>query len=441
MSEKKSFNYKWVVVVLCFVMVMVSLGFTSSTKSLFPDEIAKDLEEPVSLVSIGESCRYIATAIINIFFGVLIAKFGPKKLIAAGFVSLISSMLIYSFADNLFLIYIGGMLLGVGLSWTTTTMVGYVVGVWCKENKGTIMGAILASNGIGGAIAIQVVGGLINPDVVGSYRVAYRVIAIVLAVTAVLILIFFRDKPKGAELPAVAGGKKKSRGKDWVGIEFSDAVKKPYFYGALVCIFFSGMILQGTHGIFKMHLVNEGVDYNAVKALMSFGSLLLASAKFLTGFVYDRAGLRITASFCTALAIISTFMLAFVNNSPLGFGLAVAYTVIGQYALPLETIMLPIYAADLFGEKSYGKVLGLFVSVNTAGYAVGAPIMGLSLDIFHSFVPALIIVGSIMTAVFVLLQFVISAAHKEQERVIAELDATEHGECGEQAPASSGMGA
>ncbi len=402
-------------------MVMVALGFSSSTKSLFPDEIAKDLGVGVSLVSIGESCRYIATAIINIFFGALIARLGAKKLIMAGFLSLISSMLLYSFAENLVLIYIAGALLGIGLAWTTTTMVGYVVGAWCSENKGTIMGAILASNGLGGAIAIQAVGSLINPEVVGSYRAAYRLIAIVLAVTAAVILVLFRDKPREKTIPTVKATKRKTRGQDWVGIPFSAAIRKWYFWGALVCIFFSGMILQGTHGIVAMHYKAVGVDYGAVKALMSFGSLLLASAKFLTGFVYDKGGLRITATFCTLIAVISSFMLVFVDSTAFGFGMAVAYTVIGQFALPLETIMLPIYASDLFGERSYGDMLGIFVSVNTAGYAVGAPLMNLSFDLLGSYVPALIIVGAIMAAVLVLLQFVITSAHKEQRRVLAEM--------------------
>ena len=37
-------DYKWVMVAICFLMVMISLGFGNSTKGLFPDEIAKDFD-------------------------------------------------------------------------------------------------------------------------------------------------------------------------------------------------------------------------------------------------------------------------------------------------------------------------------------------------------------------------------------------------------------
>lgn len=421
--EKPSrMNYTWVTVALCFLMVMISLGFASSTKSLFPDEIAKDLGVERSLVSIGESCRYIATAVVNLFFSLLVVKFGPKKLICFGFCSLSASMLLYSLANTLPLIYVAGTLLGIGFSFTTTTMVGYVIDIWCSENKGTIMGAVLAANGLGGAIAIQMAGGLIDPSVTGSYRAAYRMIALVLAVTMLVLLIFFRDKKRTSYVPThkQGGQKKKRRGKDWEGIPFSTALRRFYFWGILVCIFFSGMILQGSSGIVAMHMKDVGIDYGAVKALLSFGSIILASAKFLAGFLYDRFGLRVTATFCNAVAVLSIFLLVFIKNDSLGFTLALVYTVISQFSMPLETIMLPLYASDLFGHRSYVSVLGIFVSMNTAGYAVGAPLMNLCYDLTGSYVPALVAVGTVMTAVLVLLQAVISLSHREQKRLAAQ---------------------
>lgn len=416
-------GYQWVIVALCFLMVMISLGFASSTKSLFPDEIAKDLGVERSLVSIGESCRYIATAVVNLFFSLLVVKFGPKKLIGVGFLSLSAAMLLYAYANHLALIYLAGTLLGIGFSFTTTTMVGYIIDLWCSENTGTIMGAVLASNGLGGALAIQLAGGLIDPRVTGSYRRAYLMIALVLLATMVVLMIFFRDKKRTEYAPTdKQKTKKKKRGKDWEGIVFSDAVRRFYFWGILVCIFFSGMILQGSSGIVAMHLKDVGIDYGAVKALLSFGSIILASAKFLTGFLYDRFGLRFAATFCNLTAIVSVFLLVFIQNDSLGFALAVAYTVISQFSMPLETIMLPLYASDLFGHRSYVSVLGIFVSANVSGYAIGAPLMNLSYDIAGSYVPALVIVGTIMTAVLVLLQVVITLSHREQRKLAAQAE-------------------
>ena len=143
------------IIAASFLMVFTCLGFCSSTKSFFIGPITENLGVERSIYSINDSLRFITVAIVNLFFGTLVTKFGPRKLIAAGFLSLISSMLCYALATNVLLLYLGGILLGIGLSWTTTTMVGCVINIWSKNNKGTIMGAVLAANGVGGEILVR----------------------------------------------------------------------------------------------------------------------------------------------------------------------------------------------------------------------------------------------------------------------------------------------
>ena len=103
----------------------------------------------------------------------------------------------YDFPTGLVLIYIGGLLLGIGFAWTTTTIVRYVVNVWSRENKGTIMGLILCFNGVGGAIAVNMLTPIIESNVNG-YKTAYFIIAGIVLIIFLLMLFLFRDKPKNA---------------------------------------------------------------------------------------------------------------------------------------------------------------------------------------------------------------------------------------------------
>jgi sugar phosphate permease len=290
-------------------------------------------------------------------------------------------------------------------------MIGCVVNKWCRENRGTIMGAVLAANGIGGAIAIQILSPIIEAGG-EKYRNAYMISAFAVLAVGILILIFMREAPKGFDDSTPVHTKKKGRGEPWVGVEFSRAKLMPYFYVALVCIFLTGFCLQGTGGVAKAHMKDMGLDPVYIASALSFSSLTLACFKFLTGFVYDKLGLRFTSTMCSTTAAIVTFMLAFLNNSPLGMAMAMIYCIFKSLALPLETIMLPIYASDLFGERSYEKVLGIFVSVNVSGYALGSPALNLCYDMFGTYKPMLIACAVIMAVVTIVLQFVISKAHK-----------------------------
>ena len=193
---KKKFEYKWVVAAICFLMVFSALGLCSSNKSLYLGAITDALEIPRSAFSLNDTFRYVTQVIINMFFGALVNKFGTKKLMCAGFLCLVASSSIYAFATNIFVFYIGGVFLGLGLSWTTTTMVGFVVGKWFKEKKGTVMGAVLAANGVGAALSAQIVTPIIYKSTFG-YRNAYLLSAFFGIVIFLIILLFYREKNDG----------------------------------------------------------------------------------------------------------------------------------------------------------------------------------------------------------------------------------------------------
>ena len=414
------FNYAWIIIALCFLMVFTCLGFVSSNRSLYLTSITNALNIKRSVFSISDSLRFISTAIINIFFGTLISKFGTKKLIGAGFIALIASVLIQAYATNILAFYFAGILLGIGFSWTTTTMVGCVVNKWCKENRGTIMGAILASNGLGGALAAQIVTPIIkqksNPF---GYRQAYLLVASILLIVGILIVIFFKENPPGEKNSNAIVHKKKGRGQTWVGITFKEAVKRPYFYISAVCIFCTGMVLQGISGIAAAHLEDVGLDAGFIATVLSIHSLALAGFKFLTGFLYDKFGLRVTMTICDIAAVVVMLSLSVVSNSSTGAILAVIYGVFSSLALPLETIMLPIFASDLFGEREFNKIMGIFVSINVAGYAVGIPIMNVIFDVMGTYIPALIGSAILMTAVTVLFQFALTSANKVKAEIVS----------------------
>ncbi|MBQ4516294.1 MAG: MFS transporter [Clostridia bacterium] len=411
---------KWVNVAMCAIMIFTCLGFCSSNKSLYLSAITDALDIKRSAYSLATSCRYISTSIINIFFGTLVYKFGTKKLMLSGFVLLIVSMLLNSVATSVVMFCISEAISGIAFSWSGTAMVGGIINRWCKENTGTVMGAVLAANGIGGALAAQIVTPIIYQEGTAfGYRDAYRLVALILLVVGILVAIFFKEKPRGEIDDSPSPTRKKARGRSWVGIDYNAAKKKGFFYGAAICIFLTGMCLQGVGSVASAHLLDKGIATALVATVASVSSLLLTCSKFLTGFLYDKLGLRKTISICCVASVLTMLSLAFMDNSSLGTALAFIYAIVHAVALPLETVMLPLYAKDLFGETSYNKVMGMFVSINTAGYAIGGPLINLGYDLFGTYIPMFYLTSGIMLAVLIGLQFVITAAHKEQKLIVS----------------------
>lgn len=422
-------RYRWVIAGACFLMIFTALGFCSSPKGLYLSAITEDLGIPRSLFSFSDSCRYITTALVNLFFGRLILKMGPRVMISLGFLSLIASCLLYSLADSVYLFYLGGCLLGLGLAWTTTTLVGYLVDRWFAERKGTVMGIILAANGLGGAAASQIISPLIYGSRADGWRSAYRLTALLLAAVGVLVVLFIRNSPPSHTLHPLRSSKstvptsarKIAARSGWKGISLSDARKKPYFYVSLVCVFFTGMILQSGTGVSSACMKDCGIDPAVIATVVSIHSVFLACSKVVTGFSYDRFGLRATMLICNLCSIAALLLLSFISNNAMAF----SYGLISAFALPLETVMLPLIALDLFGQQSYSKIMGLFISFNTLGYAVGAPTLNYFFDKTGSYRSSLLALAGLMLVISVVMQMAISSARQTRRALEQQIQEKE----------------
>lgn len=398
--EEKGGRYFRVIAVLLFLMIFTGLGFVSSTRSLFVIPVSEALGVDRSVYSLVDSIRFVSMAIFNLFFGVLVARFGARRLIGVGFGSLALAMLLSAVSHHIILNYLSGAFLGLGFTFAATTMVGYVVSCWGPKNRGTVMGAVLAANGIGGALAIQIVSPLLERE--EGFRTAYFVIAAVLLAVGAVTVILFRDrapapKPETAKTDPTADGTPRA---------------PRSFLLLAVCVFLTGFVLQGITGVAAAHMRDIGISSSWVSTALSIHMVVLTCSKFLTGFLYDRFGLRAVVLVDVSGAVLVSFMLAFMTGGTLGVFFAIAYGVLSALALPLETVMLPIYAREFYGEARFSRMLGVLVSVNTAGYALGSPCLNLVFDKTGSYFYGFIVSAVLMAAVLATLLAMIAKQKK-----------------------------
>lgn len=415
---KKSLDYKWVILVTCFMMEFVCLGFCSSNPGLYTTAVTEALNIPRSLYSVGTSIRYMAQVLVAFFFGALIQRFGHKKLIALGLFSLCASMLARCYAANIVHHYIGCGLWGLGIVLSGGTMASAVVRQWFHEDIGKYTGIVMSANGIGGAIAAQIISPIINNGETFGYRKAYLLSAAISLVISIVILLLLRNNP---DQTASAGtGKKKARGQLWVGIEFAEVKRKSFFYLTFLMIFLTGISLQSIGTISIVYLEDLGFDAKFIAATATVSSLALTFTKVSTGLTYDKKGLRFTLLMCQCCAIVAFFINANLRNSTTGMIFAMIATVLAQVAQPMETVMIPLISNDLFGSASYSKVLGIFMAANSLGLCLGSPLCDIYRDLSGgSYVSCYWFFSGLMFVVIVGFQLVINAANREKEKVLA----------------------
>ena len=404
-------------------MVFVCLGFCSSTKSLYLDVITKALEIPRTQFAFNDSCRFITSAIINLFFGTLIYRYGIKRMTAFGFIMLIASMLTYAYATNIYIFCLGGVLLGIGLTFTTTTMASSIIRRWFKHDIGKYTGLVFSANGIGGAVATQIISPMLSKSTF-SYRSSYLFVAVLLLIVGTGVVILLKEWPKKSPIKTASSEKKKNRSSRWSGIDFNTAKTRPYFYLVVLVVFLTGFSLQGISGVYKAHMRDIGLAETLVTNIISIYSLAFTATKILVGVIYDKFNLRKVMIVCQGAAVTSFIVLSFVTATTTGAILSFVFSFTFALAMPLETLVIPLIANDLFGNASYDKILGFLIAANYSGYAVGAPIVNLSYDLLGTYKPVLLILAAVMLASFIVFQFVINASNKERAKILANSSKT-----------------
>lgn len=420
MTLKKSrLDYKWVVLITCFLMEFLCLGFCSSNVGLFTVPVTSALHIDRLDYSYWSSIRYAVQVVVALYFGSLVNRFGIKKMVFAGLLGLIGATALRMLGTNVWHFYIAGALHGFGIVFVGGTMAGTIVRRWFKEDIGKYTGIVMSANGVGGAISAQIFAPLIDNGTFG-YRKAYLLSVIVTLTISVFIMIFLRDKP--GDGPVVAGKQKKQpkKGSLWVGIEYDVAKKKAYFYLAAALIFLTGISLQSIGSITLVYLSDLGFTTTFFATTATVSSLVLTFSKMLAGTAYDKWGLRLSLLMCQ-VAGLCTFLLKalLTGNTTLGMVMAMTATVLSSIAAPLETVMIPLLTNDLFGSASYNKVLGIFMAMNSLGLCLGSPLGELIRKVFGTYRVCFWIFSALLVVVIISFQFIISTAQKQKNTILA----------------------
>lgn len=418
--KKSQLDYKWVMLVVCFWMEFICLGFCSSNMGLYTVPVTDALRIDRLTYTYWSSIRYIVQVLVALYFGTLVNRFGIKRMVFTGLCSLTGASALRAVGTNVLHFYIAGALHGVGIVFVGGTMAGTIIRRWFKQDIGRYTGLVMSANGIGGAIAAQIISPIINSGEPFGYRKAYLLSAVVTLVISVIILVFLRDHPGSDPVMGNSPKKTPQKGALWVGIEYEAVKKKTYFYIAAALVFLTGISLQSIGNITIVYMTDLGISPAFIATLSTVASLTLTFSKLLVGAAYDKWGLRAALLMCQIAALATFVLKGMLTNSPIGLVFATTATVLSSIALPLETVMIPLMANDLFGSASYSKVLGVFMAINSLGLCLGSPLGELLRRITGDYRTCFWFFSVVLVVVIVSYQFVLQAAKKQKKAILSE---------------------
>lgn len=395
--KKRPFEYKWVILILSFLMVFFCCGVCLGNKSLYFAAVTEAMGFKRSVYSLSGIISLVPSAIANLYFGYLIYRFGPKALIVGGIVVSCVGFWLYSVSESIWGFFLAGVIVSVGSTYFGTSVASTLIKRWFSNNVGTFTGIVLAANGFGSALAAQIVTPmLIDPGNPFGFRNVYRMFIPLLLVLGILFLIFIRNQPADGPCLPAPEVKKRQKGAP----KAKGSTHKPdlvfCFISAAIFLFF--MLIQSVYGTYAVYMKDAGLSAAQIATVASILTLCLAASKMIVGFLFDKWGLFPVLAMCMIAFIVSICILLCLPLAPSAV-LGILFAVLIALSMPLETVCIALIVSEFSAREAFEKRLGIVSAVGSIGSAIGSPLLNLCYDISGSYTLVLIIWAVLMLLV------------------------------------------
>jgi MFS family permease len=385
----------WWVVAGAFVCMMVGFAVAYSFASFFrPLEVEFGARR-------GETSLVFSIAAFLYFLlgfpaGLIGDRLGPRPVVSGGLMLVAAGLVVASQATALWQVYLGyGLGVGVGVGFSYVPSVA-AVQRWFVRGRGIASGLAIAGIGIGTLLGAPLAAELIA--VIG-WRNTYLVLAGVAALGAVVAGSLVRRGPEHYGLgpdgdtptSAVSGGQ-------LPGLSVGQAMRTRPFW----LIYAGAMLLS--FGLFApfVHLVPYARDMGLGEnfgvwliALLGVGSTV---GRFLFASVTGWLGRRRSFALMYAGA---GLMLVVWSQSTSGPALIFFALMFGAFYGGFVAIA-PSLAADYFGPRALGSVIGALYSGVAFGALLGSPAAGFAYDFFGSYTGAILSAAGLCTVSLIL---------------------------------------
>ena len=340
--------------------------------------------------------------------GLIADRVGPRPLVVGGLLLVAAGLAAASQATTLWQIYLGyglGVGIGVGLSYVPSIA---AVQRWFIRRRGTASGIAVAGIGVGTLVGAPLAHELIAA---AGWRQTYLILAALTVVGAVVSGILVRPAPERYGL-APDGDALSPGGASAIpaGLALGEAMRSAPFWAIYV-----GALLM-SFGLFVpfVHLAPYASDLGLGEG---FGVLLIVLlgvgstvGRFLFASVTNWLGRRLSFAL---MYIGAGVMLVMWSVSTSGPALITFALVFGAFYGGFVAIA-PSLAADYFGGRALGSIIGALYSGVAFGALLGSPVAGYAYDFFGSYTGA-ILAG----AALCLVSFAITLATPEPARWLA----------------------
>ena len=337
-----------------FLSLFSIVGVALYGLPFFYDFFVRDLGWTRQQVTSGNALsKLVVGPLFGFLAGTIVDRFGPRRLMIAGIL-----------VAGLALVGLGGVTtLGAFYFFYLLNALGYVAGGplpnqvllagWFDTARGKAMGIAYLGIGIGGALVPLAAHALIEAL---GFRGALRALGILMVLIALPAALFVKEPPGLRSTSPAAGA-----------ASMSGVLRRPAFYLLALGSMASIGSVGGTMQNLKLYLtLDRGLTQGRVATLLSLILIGSIAGRLVMGWLADRWAKKHVMLVIYAIVAATIPLLAAAPSEPLLFTAAALFGV----GLGGDYMIIPLMAAELFGLKVLGRLMGVVLTADGVAEAV-----------------------------------------------------------------------
>jgi len=349
-----------------FVALFSVVGLALYGLPLYYDHMVTEFGWSRTLVTSGNAVsKLLVGPLFGFFAGWIVDRFGPRKLMMAG------------------ILMAGGALIGLGnvsALWSfyvfyVFNALGYVCGGplpnqvllsrWFDKSRGKAMGFAYLGIGIGGAVVPLIAYRL---TLLLGWRGSLQALGVLLIALALPAVYFVKDRaPEQRQKDG-----RRSYGGD-AGKDIRVVLRQPSFYLLALGSMCSIAAVGGANQHLKLFLtLDEHFSQADAAKVVSLVLSCSIAGRLIMGWLADRVSKKYVMLLIYSLVATSIPFLFFAGSREFMYVFAAIFGI----GLGGEYLIIPLMAADLFGLRSLGKLMGVILTADGVAEALSPMLIG-----------------------------------------------------------------
>ena len=385
--------FGWYVVIACVIITLYTGGVVNFGFTAVFDPLATEFGWSYAQISFASSLRGLEVGLLSAAVGLLVDKWGPRKLIIGGSILIFLGYMVLSRVSSLLMFYAAFALIALGMSACTGTVLLTAVTHWFRRKAGIATGLVASGFGLGGML-VPIVTGLIDTL---KWRNAMTVVGVGVLLICIPLALLVRHRPEDyGYLPdgdtEIVEEASKTRPKE---PEVNRSVWQALRDRAFWHVSLSSMCHSFVVGAVVTHVMPYLDSVGVARAMASLVALVLPlcsiAGRLSSGVLSNRFGNR--AVYSSSFVLMTLGLLSFSAINPGTLWLAVPFIITFSLGWGFSVISRITLLREHYGRASFGAIIGFNSTIMMIGNVSGAPLAGWSYDNFGSYQGAWIVFG------------------------------------------------